>query len=103
MKKVLFIIFVVLLFSIKVDAQHHRHSRGFNVNIQTFRNNFCYPQPQYIRPVVYIVNQYSVCINTVYYVNQCGYRTGHGYRIFRNYVHYSDGTTVWNDSLPVYF
>lgn len=101
MRKILFIIFVVLLFSVKVNAQHNRHLRGFSVNIQMFGNN-CYPQPQCIRPVIYIVNQYSVCINTVYYVNQCGYRTGHGYRVQRNYTHYSDGGMVYNDVI-IYF
>jgi hypothetical protein len=82
MRKIIFVLFIAMFYSCTVY----------------------YPnQPQHSGPVVYIVNQYSQCVYTNYYVNWFGYPTGHGYRIFRNYTIYSDGTTVWNDGPPIYF
>jgi hypothetical protein len=95
---ILIIVFCALFFSIKVQAQR-RHQPTFYINV--YRNNNVYFQS--MRPVIYVVNKYSICVNTVYYLDNCGYQTGHGYRIFRNYTRYSDGMTIWRDSPLVYF
>lgn len=98
MKKALLILLVlvcVLLFSIKVQAQRRHHHRPiFYVNVYG-NNNVYFPS---MRPIICIVNQYNIYLDTVYYVDWYGYRTGRGYNIYRYYTVYSNGVVTYIDT-----
>ncbi len=89
----LLLLFCVFFFSKKIQAQNRHHRPNFYVNF--YGNNNYFPP---MRPIIYIVNQYSVYLNTVYYVDWSGCRTGHGYNIYRHYTCYSDGMTFYVDT-----
>lgn len=95
---VLLILFCVLFFSTKTQAQNRHHRQIFYVNVYG-GNSVYFPS---MRPVVYIVNQYSVYLNTIYYVDPWGCRTGHGCNIYRYYTCYSNGAITYFDSY-IYF
>ncbi len=90
---ILCILFLVFFCSTKVQAQNRHRGLTFYVNVYP-GNNVYFPS---MRPMVYIVNQYSVYLNTVYYVDWYGYHTGHGYTIYRYYTCYSNGATTFVD------
>jgi hypothetical protein len=90
---ILLILFCAFFFSKKVQAQNRHHRPNFYVNIYR-SNNVFFPSMQ---PMIYIVNQYSVYLNTVYYVDRCGFSTGHGYSIYRYYTCYSNGMVTYVD------
>lgn len=90
MKKVLLILiilFCVIFYSTKVQGQnrHRRHNLRTNVLV----TNKVYYLP--IIVPIYITNQYSAYHDTVYYLDCYGYKSEHGFNIYRHYTVFSNG------------
>lgn len=92
---ILFIFFCVLFCSKKVQAQNCQPRATFYVNFYPNVNPYFTPL---LRPVVYVINDYTIYLNTVYYTDWSGCRIGHGYNIYRRYIHYSDGRVIFMDT-----